>query len=358
MDDPLDQALEELQAVGKEGGQDAKDEAAPAAESVKASDDGGKEDPAPATEASAEEASGQVSEEETQPAAAPPPATEGDPSQDGTDQETGDLEGAEADSDENARQAEQPTAEETPLGSDAPETAGAPPTDGASEEADAGEDAAILEELLSDNKAPDAEPTGNEASGDETTDTKAVLQGGTEGDGLDEETQDDADARAYEELVTGELDAGSEENEEILNLEEPAETEDGGPREETDGEGQPAPASTEESPGETDQADAFDTGSVQTAGGLSDEERGDLDKLITGLKEASPEGISPGVMKGLRKQLKVTDQRVAKLGKMVLAYDRRLKACYEVIRLHHEKTEIMNRRIDALVAAMNNGKST
>lgn len=315
--------------------------------------------------------------------------TEGDFSQEGNDPETGDAEADEADGDQNSRQSEQTAPEETPPVSEGLEALDDPAEEGPDEKGDAGEDAAILEELLTDKNEPDTvpseeeahEPTvptaetteapgpdqepppsapsgNNETAGEETTDGDDVPRDGTQGNGLDEDRNDDADARAYEELVTGELDTESQEAEEILDLKEPAETQDGESPAQIDNERQPPPASAGASQGGNNQTDAFDTGALQTTGGLSDEERGDLEKLITGLKEASHEGISPAVMKGLRKQLKVTDARVAKLGKMVLTYDRKLKACYEVIRLHHEKTEIMNRRIDTLIAAMNKEKRT
>jgi hypothetical protein len=174
----------------------------------------------------------------------------------------------------------------------------------------------------------------------------------------DGETPDGAEAngRAFEELVTGAFDPETDE-EEILDLEEAADTEEEQLSPERDDEGE---STSEGEDGDRDPIggeDTFDSEQTQ-AGGLSDEERGDLEKLITGLREESFEGASPAVMKEVRRQLKVTDARVAKLGKMVLACDRRLRACYEAMRLHQEKTELMNRRIDALVAAMSNGKRT
>lgn len=172
------------------------------------------------------------------------------------------------------------------------------------------------------------------------------------GAGLDDEDEEgaDADARAFEALVSGETNSEEETEDDILTLEEPA-----------DGEAtEPAPPAAEaptkrDTGTETPKATDPDVGKTQGSG-LSDEERGDLEKLIKGFNEDTGGGTSTAVVETLQKQISLSERRVVKLGKMVLANDKKLKSCYEVMRLQQKKAEIMNQRIDALVDALNNGK--
>ena len=163
----------------------------------------------------------------------------------------------------------------------------------------------------------------------------------------------DAD-RPFERPISGEAHSVEpQEDEAILTLEEPVE-EETDPFSEAAGleAGETMPDIDREAP---EQESDLNGGTI-TGGGLSDEERGDLEKLIKGLNDESLSGTSAAVVKRLQKQVKATQKRVVELNKMLLAYDRKLKSCYEIMRLHHEKAEIMNRRIDAVVEAMNNGK--
>jgi hypothetical protein len=198
-----------------------------------------------------------------------------------------------------------------------------------------------------------------ESKGDETgANDNLQKHGAEEQETTDESSDTDSDSPTYEERITDELNSGQseEENEEILDLEELAE-EDDPSRAEGFGDGQ-AVIST----GDTERHGERKAGpaalETMQSGGLSEEERGDLEKLITDLNEEFPADVSSAVVKQIQKKMKVTEKRVAKLGKMILAYDKKLKASHEVMQLYREKTEMMNRRIDAIVAAMSNGKGT
>ena len=170
------------------------------------------------------------------------------------------------------------------------------------------------------------------------------------GSGLGDEQGADADARAFEALVSGETNSEEETEDDILTLEEPAD-------EETTEPAPPAAEAPTKRDTGTETPKATDPGVGKTQGsGLSDEERGDLEKLIKGFNEDTSGGSSTAVVETLQKQINLSEKRVVKLGKMVLANDKRLKSCYEVMRLQQKKAEIMNQRIDALVDALNNGK--
>ncbi|MBE9582131.1 MAG: hypothetical protein IMF18_10990 [Proteobacteria bacterium] len=90
--------------------------------------------------------------------------------------------------------------------------------------------------------------------------------------------------------------------------------------------------------------------------GLSDGEKDDLEKLITGLKQEKSVSAPGAALKDIQKQVKSMSKQLAQLGKMVLRYDSKMKACYEIMRLYHRKSEIMNERIDTIVESIKGGK--
>jgi len=90
--------------------------------------------------------------------------------------------------------------------------------------------------------------------------------------------------------------------------------------------------------------------------GLSREERDDLDKLIKGLKEEQPPAVSSAAIADLQKQVNAMRTRVIQLTKIVSEYDKKMKACSEIMRLFYQKSEIMNERIDAISDSAKGGK--
>lgn len=166
----------------------------------------------------------------------------------------------------------------------------------------------------------------------------------------DEASSDDADT--FEGLVSEATSSKEEEDDEtILTLNEPADEEASlPPADEYEAEGTASETASERT--ETPEASNRD---AMEGGGLSEEERGDLEKLIKDLNKELPADVS-ALLKRLQKQVQTTEKRVAKLGKLLVAYDRKLKSCYNIMRLQQEKTEMMNERIDAAVDAMTEGK--
>ena len=47
-------------------------------------------------------------------------------------------------------------------------------------------------------------------------------------------------------------------------------------------------------------------------------------------------------------------ERIAQLGEMVLKFDERLNALVEILRLSHQKSELIKETIDTLIASLNN----
>ncbi len=187
------------------------------------------------------------------------------------------------------------------------------------------------------------------------TDDLTPAEGDSESEAAFQTTETDADVRDFEALVSGNTEPQEETENDILTLEEPADEETTPPASPITAEAQ----TEEETPGtttaEASNAPAPNVGERQGSG-LSDEERGDLEKLIKGFNEDTSGGVSTAVVEKLQKQIKLTEKRMVKLGKMALANDKRLKSCYKIMRLQQKKAEIMNQRIDALVDALNNGK--
>ncbi len=179
-----------------------------------------------------------------------------------------------------------------------------------------------------------------------------VTGGNSEGGAVsDIDGSADEEAFALEELVSGQDDSAveqQEEDEEILTLETLAETEMAGKKQLRK---VPKAQKKKKSKKTAPNKDSEDVETLGSAG-LSNEEKDDLEKLITGLKQEQSASGSPEAMENLQKQLKVMHKRVVQLGKMVLKYDNKLKSCYEVMRLYHEKSEIMNKRIDVIAEAI------
>jgi hypothetical protein len=83
-------------------------------------------------------------------------------------------------------------------------------------------------------------------------------------------------------------------------------------------------------------------------GGLSEDEKDDLERLIKGLRDEQLPGGNVAVVEGLQKQAEALQDRVVQLTKIIKKYDYRMKTYAEVLRLYNEKTELMNRRMDKI----------
>jgi hypothetical protein len=78
---------------------------------------------------------------------------------------------------------------------------------------------------------------------------------------------------------------------------------------------------------------------------LSDEEKDDLDQMIKNFnRERSKLLESPDD----ENQLKVMKDRFEQLGDVILKINDRVDSLYEIMRLMHQKSEILNARIDEI----------
>ncbi len=82
---------------------------------------------------------------------------------------------------------------------------------------------------------------------------------------------------------------------------------------------------------------------------LSDEEKDDLDQMIKDFnRERSTLLESPDH----EDQLKVMKDRFEQLGDVILKINDRVDSLYEIMRLMHQKSEILNARIDEIKEAL------
>jgi len=91
--------------------------------------------------------------------------------------------------------------------------------------------------------------------------------------------------------------------------------------------------------------------------GLSDEEKEDLDKLIKGLKQDQPNAQAGATPEDMQKQMKSMTENLTQLAETLLKFDTKMKSLYEIVRLSYEKSEVMNKRIDAIVGSMQGGRN-
>ena len=86
--------------------------------------------------------------------------------------------------------------------------------------------------------------------------------------------------------------------------------------------------------------------------GLSEDEKADLDRMITAFRsQASSESVADPEA---QQQIDDMAERIAQLGEMVLKFDERLNALVEILRLSHQKSELIKETIDTLIASLNN----
>ena len=167
------------------------------------------------------------------------------------------------------------------------------------DESETAEPATVAPEPESPPEAAVEAPTSHSSTDDVTPADTDSAPGG----GLGDEEAADADARAFEALVSGETNSEEQSEDDILTLEEPADEET------TEAAPPAAEAPTQRDTGggarETPKATDPDVGKTQGSG-LSDEERGDLEKLIKGFNEDTAGGASTTVVETLQKQINLS----------------------------------------------------
>ena len=197
----------------------------------------------------------------------------------------------------------------------------APATDGVKDD-----EAAALDELVG----------GEEAGADETTEKEPPAV---------DHSQDEGGVTLNEVVSLGGVSAEGAQSEEDLGAQELAGAE------ETPDETRPAADSTK-----PDKSTPAKRVPQESQGGLSDGEKDDLEKLIKGLKDDQPEAVPQPVVEDLQKQVKVMRKRIIQLGTLVQQYDKNMKSYSKIMRLYFQKSDVMNKRMDAIEASNKGSK--
>jgi len=91
--------------------------------------------------------------------------------------------------------------------------------------------------------------------------------------------------------------------------------------------------------------------------GLSEEEKEDLEELIKTIKEDPFVELRSSTNEDVLKQLQSMGSNLAHLGDMLLKIDDKMKSFYEIIRLFCKKDKMLNKRIDAIIKIIRDGKN-
>ena len=90
--------------------------------------------------------------------------------------------------------------------------------------------------------------------------------------------------------------------------------------------------------------------------GLSAAEKDDLEKMIGEFRRQSDPVSQTDGCEPLQDQLDQINRKLADLTEMFLNIDRKMEPLAEVIRLSHRKSELLNRRLDAVIEALKKGR--
>jgi len=81
---------------------------------------------------------------------------------------------------------------------------------------------------------------------------------------------------------------------------------------------------------------------------LSDEEKNDLDQMIQDFNRERNARLNPANNVRVDAQLKVMQDRFDRISDVILKMNDRVDSLYEILRLMHQKSEILDARINAL----------
>jgi len=90
--------------------------------------------------------------------------------------------------------------------------------------------------------------------------------------------------------------------------------------------------------------------------GLADEERRDLEHLIDAFKEDRFSASPQATPEEMQKQVAAMKEKMIRMSAMLLDLDKRMRSLYEVFRLFHKKSEMLNQRINDVVQLVKIGK--
>jgi len=81
---------------------------------------------------------------------------------------------------------------------------------------------------------------------------------------------------------------------------------------------------------------------------LSDEEKNDLDQMIREFNQKRNTQLDQTEIDGVEQQLKTMQDRFEQLSDVILKMNARVDSLYEILQLMHQKSEILDARINAL----------
>lgn len=85
---------------------------------------------------------------------------------------------------------------------------------------------------------------------------------------------------------------------------------------------------------------------------ISAAEKDDLEKMIGAFRRQRPPASQTSPKEPFQDQLDRIDQKLADLTDMILHINRRMEPLAKVVRLSQQKTERLNRRLDAVIEAL------
>jgi len=83
--------------------------------------------------------------------------------------------------------------------------------------------------------------------------------------------------------------------------------------------------------------------------GLSDEEKADLESMISDFSADRPDQAISAPNIDMQDKADELHKKFSQMGEIVLKINKRMDAFYEIVQLIHQKSEIMNKRIDMLI---------
>jgi hypothetical protein len=92
------------------------------------------------------------------------------------------------------------------------------------------------------------------------------------------------------------------------------------------------------------------------AAGLSEAEKDDLEKMIGDFRRDRPQDAFREAREPIQAQVDRLTRRLADVSEWLLTTDRQMTALVEVMRLSHQKSELLNQRLDAVIAALKKGR--
>jgi prophage DNA circulation protein len=90
--------------------------------------------------------------------------------------------------------------------------------------------------------------------------------------------------------------------------------------------------------------------------GLSEAEKDDLEKMLGEFRREPPMDVASAEEASVQSQLDRITRRLADLTEKVLHLDRQMAPLMEIIRLSHQKSELLSQRLDAVIAALKKGR--